>query len=86
MKKFELQHAFQGDDLSILTQTYYRLMDRSDPVIQSYSVERRIRKRKKKDIPQDEGKKRCERKALLCKLTKGGCSRTLEPSKIIIIT
>ena len=53
MKKFELQHAFQGDDLSILTQTYYRMMDRSDPVMQSYSVERRIRKRDKKDIPRE---------------------------------
>ena len=53
MKKFELQHAFQGDDLSILTQTYYRMMDRSDPVMQSYSVEKRIRKRKKEDIPRE---------------------------------
>ena len=38
-------------DIGILEQSYLRQMDRSDPIIQSYSVDERIKRRKKKDIP-----------------------------------
>ena len=51
LKYIELNHTFHGDDLTVLTQTYYRMMERSDPVMQAYSLEKRIQQRKKKDIP-----------------------------------
>ena len=53
LKYIELNHTFQGNDLTVLTQTYYRMMERSDPVMQAYSMEKRIQQRKKQDIPPD---------------------------------
>ena len=51
---FEQRHSRKMTPIMQLSDVFYRLMDRSDPVVQSYTLAFRVQRRKRNEtIPKD---------------------------------
>ena len=55
VKKYEKQHAFQGDYVQKAKAVFHRLMDKSDPIVASYYETQKVFRREKRsqDLPED---------------------------------